>query len=453
MSAVRKDDTLPRDGLSHPLRTPLNLGYSPPFSTQLRGVGSCAARLRSHLLTLGLLRGIAAVVLLLAAATLDVVMDIRVPKAPLVVALVVLFALQTWLLARTKQPRPVSNLEFLSHLMFDVLWLAYVLYWLGGSEHNPFADLFILYVGMAALVLPWRYVALVCAVSFSAYGLLNEYHHDIAIVHGAAGHEELESLAHHTHFMLFGFILAYVGYRLAAMNRRFEELASLGREHDFKRESAVDLAALAAGTAHEMGTPLTTIAVLASDMRRRGMKPDEADENLRVISEAVQACKNSLSEIVKAIGADDLSERQRQTVVDFVSELTERFQPMRPGTAVNVRTQGAQSTMILVGAPLRQALMSLLVNAADVSADSVEVDVRCSASEAQIDVLDRGPGIPAEVRDKLGVEVVTSKPTLKGTGIGVYLANMTITRMGGRLDFIAREGGGTCARVTLPAAD
>jgi two-component system sensor histidine kinase RegB len=113
----------------------------------------------------------------------------------------------------------------------------------------------------------------------------------------------------------------------------------------------------------------------------------------------------------------------------------------------------AENSKILTGCSLRQALLNLVCNAADASPDGIEVVLRCAQEDVAIEVLDRGPGIPPDVRDKLGRTVYTSKPGMRGNGLGVFLATKTIERMGGRLEFFARDGGGTCARVTLPTAD
>ncbi len=451
MSAIREEDTLSRGALSHSRRGPLTLNYW-PFGARMRSPGLDSGRLRSHLLTLVLLRGSLLGGFVLALVAIGALLDVRLPMAPLIAAIAALIAALALALHRVKQPAPISHSEFLGHLGFDVVWLAHALYWLGGSEHNPFADLFVVYIGIAALVLRRRQVVLVLVLSLSAFALLRKYHYDLNWLHASLGPKQLDMLGHQVHFVLFGLIAAFFGYRLSTMNRRFDRLAALAHLRDVEHEKAVDLAALAAGTAHEMGTPLTTIAVLAHDMRRGEYSPDEFDENLDAICAAVQSCKQSLRTVVVAMGADRIGETEQQTAREFVDQLIQLFRPMRPGTTVAVHMQCPQATTITVGAPLRQALISLLANAADAAGSAVDVQLDCTPAQVQIDVLDRGPGIPAELRDRLGEQIATTKPGTSGNGVGIYLAKLTISRIGGRLEFLPREGGGTCARVTVPVA-
>ncbi len=334
-----------------------------------------------------------------------------------------------------------------------MLGLGNIIYWFGGSALNPFADLFVVYVGLAALVLHRTYVAAAVALALSLYLLLIGFHNDISFVHPRVDHEQLEALAHLAHFLLFGSIVAYFSFRLSQTTRNYCEMRARARERDARGESAINLAALAAGTAHEMGTPLTTISVLVSDLRDCSLSEADRRASLHAIADAVQACKHSLGDMVTAIGAHQLNETRRMPSRQMLGQLIERFRPMRPNVPLTVTMECPEHCQIETSAPLRQALMNLISNAADASPSGIELRLRCSATETQIDVLDRGPGITPEVLAKLGHAVVTTKPAQVGNGVGVYLANMTITRLGGSLAYIPREGGGTCARVTLPTSE
>jgi two-component system, sensor histidine kinase RegB len=457
MSAIPTDDTLSRGGLP---RGKLSQATSvpPTLSAWLPGeeaaqLAEAGGSLRAQLRTLGLLRAVATLALLSAIVLLMTQFDVALPMPALLIGLALLVAANIWLFHRLEQPQPVSEREFLSHLMVDMLGLGNIIYWLGGAAHNPFADLFVIYVGLAALVLRRAYVGVAVAVALGLYLLLVRFHHDVSIVHPNLDHERLEELGHLVHFLLFGAIVAYFGFRLSQTTRGYCELRSRARERDMRGESAINLAALAAGTAHEMGTPLTTISVLVSDLRDCRMSESDRAASLQAITDAVQACKHSLGDMVTAIGAHQLNETRRMPSRQMLGQLVERFRPMRPSVPLAVTMECPEHCLIEVSAPLRQALMNLITNAADASPTGIELRLRCSTAETQIDVLDRGPGITPEVLAKLGHAVVTTKPAQVGNGVGVYLANMTITRLGGSLAYLPRDGGGTCARVTLPTTE
>ena len=104
---------------------------------------------------------------------------------------------------------------------------------------------------------------------------------------------------------------------------------------------------------------------------------------------------------------------------------------------------------VVVDETLRQALCSLLDNAADASA-AVDLCARWDGQAVLMEVADRGAGIPRELAPRLGQPFVTGKQG--GLGLGVYLARAVIERLGGRLVIAPRDGGGTLAQVSLPLA-
>jgi two-component system sensor histidine kinase RegB len=447
MSAVSTEDTVSRGGLSQvpqaavqPSRRTARLSRSPLVEE---------TALRAQLRVLAVLRGVAAFVQLAAIWTLAFVWNVELPLAPLYAAFAAVVALAGILAYRLRYSRPVTQSEFLAHLLCDIAWLSITLYWLGGSHHNPFVDLYIVYVGMAALVLSWRYAGVALAAALAAYALLQVYYVELRLPGGPANGVDFERIADTTEFVLLSAIVAYFGYRVSTVGRRHLRVAADAKERDVRKESALNLASLAAGAAHEMGTPLTTIAVLVGEMRRGGISGEEQRANLDAIWNAIQACKRSLGDMVVAVGADQLPEDRLQRAADFVREVIDRFRLMRPGVPVNLTALCDEGVALRTGATLRQSLLSLIVNAADVSPTAVDVVLRCEDDGLQIDILDRGPGIAPEVRQRLGAQPFTTKAG-SGCGLGIFLANLNFARIGGRLDFLERDGGGTCARITLP---
>jgi two-component system, sensor histidine kinase RegB len=457
MSAIPKDDTmsrgeLPRDNLSHSWRVPPTLTGWPIAANGDSAAAPCDP-LRAHLRTLGLLRLTLGSLLLAAAVVLTGALQVPLPIAPMLASLATIGAAEAARMTRLRRPGRVGEAEYLAHLLVDLLWLANVIYWSGGSLHNPFADTFVLYAGLAAMVLPVRHVLATSLTALMLYALLGTFHHHVELVHAGVDGQSLETAAHYAHFLVLCGIVAFFGYRLSAATRRNGQLEAESRERAARSESAVSLAALAAGTAHEMGTPLTTVAMLAGDLRKCELSPEERHASAEAITKAVQSCKQSLAEMVEAIGVDRLNETRRIASRQLLEQLVERLSPARPSVPVAVAIECPETSLIEISAPLRQALLNLVTNAADASPQGIELRLRCWPAEVQIDVLDRGPGIPESVLDKLGTCFVTTKGSFHGTGVGVFLANMTISRLGGRLEYLPRNGGGTCARVTLPTID
>jgi len=104
--------------------------------------------------------------------------------------------------------------------------------------------------------------------------------------------------------------------------------------------------------------------------------------------------------------------------------------------------------MVLAERTLNQAIVNILNNAADVSPRSIALRATCSDSELVLEISDRGPGLSTDIHKRLGKQPVTTKQ--EGLGVGLYLAYATIERLGGRLAFRNREGGGMILTITLP---
>ena len=106
--------------------------------------------------------------------------------------------------------------------------------------------------------------------------------------------------------------------------------------------------------------------------------------------------------------------------------------------------------MISADCTLEQALLNLLNNAADVSPEGVELECNWSDKQLNLEIRDRGPGLSGEVARRAGQAFFTTKGPGRGLGIGLFLANASIERLGGEVNMFNREGGGACVRVILP---
>lgn len=376
---------------------------------------------------------------------------VDLPLTPLLATAAALGLSAFCLLYRVQRGARISEGRFTAQMLVDVGLLAFALYWVGGAVRNPFADLYVLYLCLAAITLPWRRLGLIFGAVVACYSFLLWNYQPLALEHAAISPGDLDDVTHWTHFVMTGSLVALFGYRLTEVARRAREAAARSREQQARNDSAVSLASLAAGTAHEMGTPLTTMAVLVSEMRRDPQIPSEWRENFDVMWKAIQVCKRSLGEMVAAVGADRIPEEEPAAVDRLIEEAAARVRALRADCEPAVSIDGAGPVPgVQSGPTLRQALVNVLNNAADASPQSVEVRVNWSSTDVYVDVLDRGPGIAPELQARLGSAVISTKSEMHGNGLGVFLASMTLARLGGRLDFLPRYGGGTCARIRLP---
>lgn len=379
-----------------------------------------------------------------------------------------LTTLFTWW--RTRQPWPVTDAELAGHLLIDIGVLTGLLYFTGGST-NPFVTLYLIPLSIAAAILPVAYAWAVAGATLACYTFLLFVHlplpqgpgsfallatlfpgglpgsspseHD---AHGAQADFNLHVLGMWFNFALSAVLIAWFVARMAQSLRERDRRLAAAREEALRNEQLVALGTLAAGAAHELGTPLSTMAVIAKELERDHAHDSALVDDLRLLRAQTERCKAILTSLTaRAEAAAGVA------CEDYLRQLVEQWQLMRPQVKVSTHFAGAQpAPELTVERTLDQALLNLLNNAADVSPGGIELEGRWDAAQLTLEIRDRGPGISAEVAARAGEAFFTTKGPGGGLGIGLFLANATIERFGGTVNLFNRESGGMCVRVTLP---
>ena len=376
-------------------------------------------------------------------------LGIRLYRLPMLLVLALL-ALFNWLTRRrAARARAASDGELLLQACVDVVALT-VLVYLAGGVTNPLISLYLPVIAVGSAVLPAHYATLVVALSIAAYSLLTVVYIPF--------HLEHESAAVRLHltgmWLTFAFSAVIIGWfvvrMMQAIRARDAQLAA-AREAALRNERVVALGNLAAGAAHELSTPLSTIAVLAEELASRRDLDSQVREDLELVRSQVTQCKAIITGLSAQAGGSR-AEGGRPLAVDaWLEAVVARWRTQRPRVAPVVSLRGGGlAPQILADATLEQALMNLFNNAADASPGDVEIDAGWDSESITLRVADRGPGIARELSGRLGLEPVTTRR--EGAGIGVMLAYAAIERCGGRVAFEPREGGGTVAEVALPLA-
>ena len=140
-----------------------------------------------------------------------------------------------------------------------------------------------------------------------------------------------------------------------------------------------------------------------------------------------------------------------QAADQFIAEVLNEWQLLRP-TAKYHYNSNEPMPNIRVDVNLRAALMNLLNNAADASELAIEITTRYDDENLIVQISDDGPGLSEEVTLKAGSAFFTTKTEGRGRGLGLFLANATVERMGGTVRLYNRDGGGAATELSLPIA-
>ncbi|HEX6828687.1 MAG TPA: ATP-binding protein [Burkholderiales bacterium] len=361
------------------------------------------------------------------------------------VAALTIFNLYTWY--RLRLPQAVSQRECSLQLIVDLQVLTYFLR-LAGGDDNPFASLYFVPLTIAAAYLERPYSLLVMLVALADFGLLNLGYVRLAMMDGGEVPDRVRDLGVDISYLLTGSQLAFFVTRVAASSRAYAAALAAAREQQLNDRLVVGFGTLAAGAAHEMATPLSVIAVLVKElMAGRG----QLQEGLETIARQVDACKRTLR-YLSDTAARGLAESAGEVRLDrYLDSIAGRFRLLRPDARVHTNWELPLPVPLVHQDPtLAQSVITLLNNAADVSPRAVDMDGSLRDGMLVLEVSDRGPGIPQEIAQRLGQPFVTTKAPASGMGMGLFLAKTSIERLGGTLEFLRREGGGTRVCVTLP---
>lgn len=377
-------------------------------------------------------------------------LHLPLPLEPLVMLFTAVLAVHFASWVRLYVDAPVTDLELFAHLVLDALALTVFLYYTGGST-NPFTVLFLLPLTLTAAALPGRYTWAMLALTVGAYSLLLAWYLPLPAVH----HAHVDDFGLHVLGMWIGFLgsatlIAFFAVNMANTLRERDRLRAEMRERELKHERVVALGTLAAGAAHELGTPLSTMAVLVNDMA-----PDTpvGRDRLQTLRAQIERCRQILSTLSAAAGQTRAESGRRLPLDAYLEELLARWRTMRPAAAVRYQADGPRpAPQIVSEQTLSQTILSILNNAADASPESVGVQARWSDTELVLEVCDRGPGLSAAARGLAGKEPFTTKAEGEGLGLGLFLAHTTIERLGGRVVLYNRDEGGACCRLWLPLA-
>jgi two-component system sensor histidine kinase RegB len=274
----------------------------------------------------------------------------------------------------------------------------------------------------------------------------------------------LEGLSHADHmrvhlrgmWVAFGAAASFIVYFLARVRRALAEreadLAS-ARATAARQEKLASLATLAAGAAHELSTPLSTIAVVAKELERQLGEASPQRDDIKLIREQVERCRTILAHLASDAGTATGEHAVRVPLERLIATSMERTRERPP---VRVELDGAApASLQLPERAVAQAIASLIRNAQDASPAEAEVLLRAAPPQddgfMRIEVRDHGVGMPAEVLARVGEPFFTTKAPGRGMGLGVFLTRSVVEGLGGQLRIDSQPGRGTVATLLLPA--
>ncbi|OHC71656.1 MAG: hypothetical protein A3H93_11985 [Rhodocyclales bacterium RIFCSPLOWO2_02_FULL_63_24] len=406
------------------------------------------SNLRLNLRRVVILRWWLLAAVLLAVASAPTLLDIDLPALPMLTAVVLMAGFNAYVRWRMRSDELVDANELFGQLCIDLTALAILLYLSGGAA-NPLISFLLVPVAVAALSLPGRLTAAVALLAVALYSLLMWQFLPLSVA-DAERAARLHLAGMWLSFVVSAAMIAWFVARMTASIRERDSRLAAAREQALRDERVVALGALAAGAAHELGTPLATIAVVVGELEREVFQNAEVHADLALVREQVAICKRIVSDMAARAGAVRSEQLQTQDAALWLQGVRTRWQAMRPRAGSRLTlAANSRAPRIVTEATLEQALVNLLNNAADASDAEIEIRLSWDAEKLEIAIEDAGPGFPVEVLRQAGRQPLASRHG--GSGIGLMLAFSAVERMGGRIVLDNRPDGGR-VRIELPLA-
>lgn len=346
-------------------------------------------------------------------------------------------------------------------LAYDLIQLAVLLYLTGGIQ-NPFIMLIVAPVTVSAATLPGRNTVLLGAIALVIAVLLVVFH--LPLPWGEVGRPTLPQLYR------FGFLsavvactifLAVYAWRLSHEARQMS-VALTATELVLAREQQLHaLDGLAAAAAHELGTPLGTIVLVAKELGKNLPPDSPLVDDLQLMRGQAERCRGILQKLTRRPSDQD----PMHLHVTLRQIIDEAADPHRDGdvrvtyelapndAAVNkAEPHGERHPGLIYG------LGNLIENAVEFAASEVVIRANWGGGQVVVEIIDDGPGFAPEVIDHIGEPYVTTRPSSKGTGdqtglgLGFFIAKTLLERTGASLEFDNRRAPeqGAIVRVTWP---
>lgn len=388
------------------------------------------------------------------------VLLIDVPVLPLgaLIAGTVATNLGSWLWSRG---RGTSARELLigGLLATDVLILTGLLFVTGGPE-NPFSSLYLVHIALAALMLPPRWTLALSVTAVAAYGVL--FFFSVPLGQGAMQHHhggDDSAFMLHMRGMWVAFLVtaSFITYFVVMMSRglrRMQAELAIAHERAERNQRLAALATLAAGAAHELGTPLGTIAIVAKELEHQlGREPQTAalQADAQLIRAEVDRCRDVLARLSDQ-GGQARGETPEEQLIDSLGEQLVASFEARGGERLRLEVRTPEATVVAPRRALLQALGNLVQNGLEASGADREVGVILwtDATSFVASVRDTGAGMTPEVASRAGEPFFSTKGDSASMGLGLFLAHAVASSLGGDLVIDSALGRGTTVTWSIP---
>ncbi|MEP5765043.1 MAG: HAMP domain-containing sensor histidine kinase [Halieaceae bacterium] len=374
----------------------------------------------------------------------------------MLLTLVVLGLLTLFSFLRSLFPWQVSEPEYFSQLCLDLAGLSALFYFSGGTD-NPFITFYLVPVVLGAVLLPRGYSWSLAGLAALAYFLL--LNRSIVLPPSLLATQtdiagmSVRALGLWINFLVSVALLAYLPGAILKALRESATAGNAPQTNGMHEDQIRAVAGLAASTAKELGAPLATMAAIMNELQTSSANAGQ-NENYQLLAEQIEHCLKNLDKLSRTARLTEVGETHWVDIVDYCNVLVDQWLVQRPEATADVQESGDDEPPRLeIDFAFGQALENLLDNAANAWPTDIAVAVSWDAREIVISITDRGPGVSAELVERMQSSLLQGDGDGDGLHIGLLSSQATAFRYGGRIDLERLSEGGTRASLVIPRQD
>ncbi len=331
------------------------------------------------------------------------------------------------------------------HLAIETQLLTGLLYFTGGAT-NPFISYFLVLMMVAAYSLPLRFAIAFAIVIVVDYSALSQWYQPLmnSTTHGIGSHTLFDW---HLAGMWLTFVIStlimviFLPTLMRDRQSQQQQIQQL-REQQLKNEQLIGIATLAAGTAHEMGTPLMTLHMLLEELTHTPNEPLNP-KDLKMMQAQVSTCRQSLQQL--AYSGRQAQHSGLHSASAWLKLLLHRWRLSQPNALWE--DLGCDTDAVIAASPLLdQALLNLLNNATE--AGNLPIQLRTHVRDGfwSLDIVQPDPQAAQHIQE----DALFSTMKDQGMGLGLYLSNASVEQFGGEIHLRPLRTGGSFCLLQLP---
>ena len=333
----------------------------------------------------------------------------------------------------------IKDLNASIFLIYDLIQLGALLYLTGGIS-NPFSILIIIPAIVSSTFLSMGTTILLGILTIVLLFCLSLFHYPLPGIHEHSITFPKLYLTGYIIAIIIGLIfLCYFGIRFSGESKRRTDAINKVQQVLAKEYELESLGGQAAAAAHSLGTPLATINVVASELKKDLGKDNEYTKDLELLISQTKRC----GEILKQISKKKIKEDEffsKTTIEDLLNEIIENFRETSSKKLMLNLDEDEKKFKFQRSPELIYGLRNFIGNAVKFAKSTVEIKIKSNKENLEVLINDDGPGFPEDIKEILGEPYIKSKSTAvnlnAGTGLGTFLGKTLLERKSARLSFL-----------------